>query len=151
MGVQSTTGILASISASLPATEDQAGYEALTYTEIEQLLTVPAFGAETQIITYDPLKDGITRKDKGFINYGTQALVAVLDTGSAGQDIVISASEGANKRLAHTIKLQYPAGEVRYYQVFVMSSQEDPGSSNEMINFNMSVEINSPILRIAAP
>ena len=151
MTVQSTTGIMAAISASVPATEDQVGYEALTYTDIEELLTVPVFGAETQLITYEPLKEGITRKEKGFINYGSQALVAVLDTGSPGQAIVIDAAEGANKRNLHTIKLTYPAGEVRYYQVFVMTSQEDPGSSNEMINFNMTVEIDSPILRIAAP
>lgn len=150
MTVQTTTGILVSIANALPATEDLAGYEGLTFVEIEEALTVPAFGANTDIVTYTPLKDGIVRKAKGAINYGSQSIVTVLDTEGAGQAIVIEASEGTTRRTARAIKLEYPAGEVRYYQVFVMSSEEDPGSDGEMIGFNINVEINSPILRVAA-
>lgn len=151
MATQPTTGIVFSVSAATPATDDQAGYEALTFTEVGELLTIPAFGADTQVITYEPLKDGITKKDKGFINYGSQALVAVMDTEDAGQIIMISAAEGANKLVEHSFKLEYPLGEVRYYQGKVFSYQEEPGSSNSMINVNMNLEINTPILRIAAP
>lgn len=151
MAKQPNTGITYSVSAAEPATQDDLGYSALTFTEVGELTNIPAFGSTTAVIESNPLKTGVTEKFKGFKNYGSIALDFDLDADDAGQVLLESGAEGANDTVRYSHKLLYPNGEVRYFQGQVFSFTENPGGQNSMITGNSNVEISTPIIRVTAP
>lgn len=151
MAKQPNTGLKYSIAEGAPATEDGAGYGALSFTQVKEVTNYPPFGATVAVIESNPLETGVTEKYKGFTNFGSTSVDMDLDTEDAGQQAVISAAEGANKALMHSHKLEYPSGEVRYFQGQVFSAQENPGGTNSMITLSANIEISSAILRVAAP
>lgn len=151
MAVQTSTGVLVGLVAAEPATFDQAGFAALTFVNIGELTNVPEFGPDVQVVTHEPLADGITKKFKGFINYGSVALEAGLDDDDAGQALIEAGVTGGDKNTEHSFKLTYPDGAVRYWTGKLFSYTENPGSANSMVSTTVNVEINSPILKVAAP
>lgn len=69
--VSSTSaGTKYAISAGLPATDDAAGYAALTYTTVKGVESIPAFGPQVAVNSFQPL-DGPQEKHKGPVNYGS--------------------------------------------------------------------------------
>lgn len=151
MAKQPNTGIIYSLSAASPATQDAAGYAALSYTEAAELTNIPAFGASVAVIESNPLKTGVTEKFKGFKNYGSVGFDFDLDDADAGQQLLIAGADGAEDTTLFSHKLEYPNGEVRYFQGQVFSFTENPGGTNSMITANSTVEISTPIIRVAAP
>jgi hypothetical protein len=151
MAKQPNTGLKYSIAVGAPTTEDQLGYDALTFDQVKEVTNYPAFGANVAVIESNPLETGITEKYKGFTNFGSTSVDMDLDDTDPGQAALISAAEGANKNTIHSHKLEYPNGEVRYFQGQVFSAQETPGGQNSMITLSANIEISSAILRVAAP
>lgn len=151
MAKQPNTGICYSVVASQPATEDAAGYAALTFIEVGELTNIPAFGSTTAVIESNPLKTGVTEKYKGFKNYGSISLDMDLDLEDAGQLLMVSGAEGDNDTVRYSHELKYPNGEVRYFQGQIFSFTENPGGQNSMVTANSNVEISTPIVRVAAP
>lgn len=149
MALMTSTGIVLSVSAASPATPDKAGYEALTFTPVGEITTVPEFGPNVQVVTHEPLATGVTEKFKGFINYGSLALAAGLDTSDAGQIIMSAAVSGATKYDRHSFKLEYQDGSKRYWQGKVFSYTENPGGANAIVGCTMQLEIESEVLAVA--
>lgn len=150
MAKQPNTGIIYSLSAGQPVSDDESGYDALSYVQAAELTNVPSFGATIAVIESNPLETGIVEKFKGFKNYGSVAFDFDLDDEDAGQQLLISGADGAEDTTVFSHKLEYPNGEVRYFQGQIFSFTETPGGTDSMITANSSVEISTPILRIAA-
>jgi hypothetical protein len=138
------------ISLGAPATLDAAGFAAKTYTQIKGITNIPDFGAVTEVVTIQPLEDGFDTKSKGFTNYGSQAFEAGFLEGDAGQLLVQQGADGANKFSTHSMEIEYSNGAKRYYICQVFGYSESVGSANSTIMINFNVEINSPIVRVAA-
>lgn len=155
MSKMTSTGLIFAVSTGLPATEDQAGYEALTFTPVGGVTGVAAFGAAAALVESNPLATGVTEKYKGFINYGSVAVDADYDDTDAGQAIMEAAAEDYSTGGAgfdrHSFKVTYQTGAVRYFQGKVFSAPENPGSANSMVTRSMQVEIETAIVRVAAP
>jgi hypothetical protein len=138
------------LSLGAPATLDAAGYAAKTYTQIKGITSIPDFGAVTEVVTIQPLEDGFDTKSKGFTNYGSQAFEAGFLEGDAGQTLVQLGADGVNKFSTHSMKIEYSNGAERYYICQIFGYSETVGSANSNIMINFNVEINSPIVRVAA-
>lgn len=153
MSKQTSTGIIVSCVQGSPASEDEAGYDALTYTEIGEVTNVPDFGATVQVVESNPLKTGITEKFAGFVNFGSLGLEAEADDDDAGQALALNAvqPDHASFNEVFSFKLQYASGAVRYWQARFFSATEAPGSANSMVGTTMNVEIVSKIVRVPAP
>lgn len=151
MGVMTSTGIVISVSAAEPATFDDTGFSALTFAAVGEVTNVPEFGPNVQVVTHEPLATGVTQKHKGFINYGSLALEAAYDDADAGQIIMSAAVTGATKNTEHSFKIAMQDGSVRYFTGKVFSYTENPGAANSMVACSMQLEINSPVLKVAAP
>lgn len=149
MAVMTSTGIVLSVVADTPESNDKAGYEALSYVAVGEITTVPEFGPNVQVVTHEPLATGVTEKFKGFINYGSLALSAALDTSDAGQIIMSAAVTGATKFERHSFKLAYQDGSTRYWQGKVFSYTENPGGANAIVGCTMQLEIESEVLAVA--
>lgn len=85
------------VSAALPATNDAAGFEALTWTKVEGLQELPQIGVSHANIDVPDLQSGFTAGVKGAAT-GNDSQMMFRDIGSAdaGQDIIHTASDGGS-------------------------------------------------------
>ncbi len=146
MAVQTSTGLVIALSASLPATEDSAGYGALTYTDVGEVTAIGDVGANTQIVTHEALASGVTVKLKGFTDYGSVAVDMALDDSDAGQAIFDAAVDAVNTQ--YSVKLTLPNGDIRYWYGKAFSNQEGGLSANSMISKSVQFEIDSKIVKV---
>ena len=151
MAKLTSTGTRLYVSANDPATFDSSGYAALTYTEVGELVDLPEYGPNVTVVESNPLKTGITEKFKGFQNNGSQSMGLEYDANDAGQLILRTAVIGATKNQQHAIKIEYQDGSIDYYSCRIFSYTKAPGSANSMVGSTVQVEINTPIIEVAAP
>lgn len=146
-----STGTSFAIAASVPATYDETGYAALTYTDVGEILTIGEYGASTDVVNSQPLATGVTEKFKGFINYGSMTMGLERDSEDAGQAILSEAVTGATKNDAHSVRVTYQDGSIDYLDVRVFSYTKNPGGANQMVGSNVAIEINRAPVEVAAP
>ena len=84
MTVRTSAGTTIAISASTPATFDEAGYLALSFTTIGEVTNLGEFGREYALVTHNPVGSRGTVKKKGSFNEGTMSMTLGLDTDDAG-------------------------------------------------------------------
>ena len=96
MGIQSNAGASVAICASLPATHNAAGFNALSFTTVGEITNLPEFGRKFALITHKPLATRATRKLKGSYDEGQLPFELGLDTDDAGQTIMKAASASDN-------------------------------------------------------
>ena len=149
MATMTSTGVTLGVVADVPATQDAAGYEALTFETVGSLIDIPEFGPNAQVVESMPLASGAVLKYKGMINYGSVSLGLEIDFEDEGQAVFESAVEGATKNDQHSFELTYPDGTVEYFGGKVFSYTRAPGSANSMIGSTVQVEIETPITRVA--
>ena len=145
-----STGTKLSVVAGDPATPDASGYGDLSFVEVGEVIDLPEYGPNVQVVESNPLATGITEKFKGFINYGSQSMGLEFDSADAGQIILADGVEGATKNQQHAIKIEYQDGSIDYYSARIFSYTKAPGSANSMVGSTVQVEINTPITRVAA-
>lgn len=150
MAKMTSTGVTLGVVAAVPATFDGTGYAALTYVNVGEVVDLPEYGPTVQVVESNPLATGITEKFKGFINFGSTSMGLEIDFEDAGQDILEEAVVGTTKNDRHSFKVTYPDGTVEYYSGKVFSYTRNPGSANSMVGSTTQVEIETPIIRVAA-
>lgn len=153
MAINTSATSKISISASLPATYDQAGYAALTFTEIGGVESIGAFGAEDSLVTFNPLASRITLKFKGSRNIGTLALAMALDNEDAGQDLARTASDSLTPV---SFKVETADASVYYFIALVMNNPVEVGSVDQVTMSSLNLELTAGtggvgIVYVAAP
>lgn len=150
MGKLTSTGVTLGVVAGLPATVDAAGFGALTYVNVGEVVDLPEYGPTVQVVESNPLATGITEKYAGFTNYGSIAIGLELDVADAGQIILEAAIPDAGVDSPHSFAITYSDGTIEYFHGGVFSYTRAPGSANSMVGSTASVEINSKIIRVTA-
>lgn len=138
MSVRSTAGATLRISAGIPATFNQAGYAALTYTLIGEITDFGDFGREYNLITHNPVDNRGTVKLKGSFNEGSMALQLGLDTDDAGQILCRAAVVSDNN---YAFKLTTQNGDIYYFQSQVMNFKVGLGGVDNVTSANINLEI----------
>jgi hypothetical protein len=138
--VQTIAGATLGLSASLPATYDQAGYEAsaMVYTDIAEIDDFGPHGMKATITEFTPVSTGVVAKMKGSKNYGTMALSIGSIPSNAGQALLETAAESNNHFSA---KYSYPDGEVHYLDVVVATKEYRDGSVNNASKIGVDLGI----------
>ena len=139
-------GTALAISAGVPATQDAAGYAALTYTEISQIDKIGVIGAVFSKVEFTPLK-GPKQKHKGAFDGGTLSPTLAHDDADAGQTL-LRASAASNNLYA--FKVTYPDGAVRYFQGRTFGYPENIDGADSIITATPSIEISTAIVKVAA-
>lgn len=147
MASTTAAGTKIAISAAAPATEDAAGYAALTYTSIGGVEQIGAFGASTNKVEFQPL-DGAKEKHKGSTDYGSLQPSMALDNNDAGQTLLRTAAEPDNNAL-YSFKITYPTGEKRYSQGRVFGFPENVGNADSVIMANPTIEFSKKVIKSA--
>ena len=138
MGTRTSAGTIVAISAGIPATFDQAGYEALTFTDIGELTDAGEFGREYALVTHNPVATRGTQKKKGSFNEGSLQLQIGLDTDDAGQ-ILMKAAVALDAD--HSLKITTQNGDVYYMQVQVMTWKVSVGGVDQITSAACTCEI----------
>jgi len=94
--VVSGSGTLVYVSSSLPATHDQAGFEALTWTLVNEVTEVGEYGRDYDTIEHAPINTRIIETIKGNYKEGGLPLSFASVPADAGQAVLLTASEADN-------------------------------------------------------
>lgn len=140
-------GSTLAISAALPATQDVAGFAALSFTEIGGIDKIGTFGATPSKVTFQPLK-GSAQKYKGPVDNGALGPSMAHDDADAGQTLLRVA---ADEQLAqYSFRVTYPDGSKRYFLGRVFGYQEAVEGAENMLMGSTTVEINTKAVKAPA-
>lgn len=146
-GPMTAAGSKLAIGVTLPATQDEAGFEALTLTNIALVDKIGPVGATYGQTTFQPL-DGPEITLKGGVKYGVVNPSYALDSTDAGQALMRTASD--NQIADYPFCLTRPDGSKRYWIGKVFGVPEDIGTAETVIMANPIVAINTKPVEVAA-
>src|SRR6056297_1901621 len=89
--VFTSAGTTLGLVADAPATEDEAGYSALTFVSVGEITDLGEFGREYSEVTHNPLGERRTQKLKGSFNDGSITLQMGRVPSDAGQALIQTA------------------------------------------------------------
>jgi hypothetical protein len=124
-----------------------------TWTEIQGATNLGAAGDTSALITSEHIGSSRTRKMKGTRNAGSMQVICDLDYADAGQLAAIAAEK---TRDTYAFRLTFndaPSGgtpSYRYFTALVMSAGEQWDEANNTMKLNITLEIDSNIVRVAA-
>ncbi len=123
-----------------PATFNEAGYDALTFTDCGEVISLGEFGREYTTVRVMNLKDGATRKFKGSYDNGTVQVDLLFDADDAGQTLLEAAGDSATQK--YSFKVTLPDGSSGFYfRGYVMSLKRIIGGPDDAIQIRASLEL----------
>jgi len=146
MTVQTNAGTAISVSIAAPATHDDAGFAALTYTLIGEIVTTGTKGPSVALVTHSPLDKRAIQKYKGTVNYGTYSMGLGLDIADAGQVLLKAGADGAQIDVVHSFKEVKQNGNIEYYRAVIMSFDRAGGGNDAVLGANTSLELTDSII-----
>lgn len=132
-----------------PATYDDTGFEALTYTAVGEVTDIPQFGGSAVVTEHKPLATGIIDKLIGSINYGSITVPMASVWSDSGQTAVKSGFDGANKRLEHSFKISNTNVGTVYFTGKISAFQYTPGDADAVYTNSVTVELTNSIVEVA--
>lgn len=148
MAINTSAGSTLSISAAAPATYTQAGFTALTFTEVGELTNLGEFGREYALVTHNPVGDRRTIKRKGSFNEGSITLEMALDNDDAGQVLLKAA---ADSDTSYSFKVRTQNGDVYFFSAQTMSFRVSVGTVDQITSATAMLEIDGDIIEVMAP
>lgn len=125
------------VSAALPATDNVAGFGALTWTEVGSITNVGSVkGREYSTSTLSTVGDAQDREKKGSFKLPNADFECAWVEDDAGQ-IIIEA--GANSYSTYSFKMVKQNGAIRYFTAQVMKFVENNGTSNDAVKGNFTL------------
>ena len=145
MAVQESSGASLAIATSLPATYNQAGYEALSWTVIGEVTGVPMVGESNAVVTHSPLDTIDVEKFPGSRNFGSAVIPMALDDADAGQ----TAAEGQLRNNV-SFRIAFPDGEEHYFTALVTSFQSGAPGPDSICAAQMGLDLTKGLTKVAA-
>lgn len=139
-----------------PATNDAAGYAALTYEQICPIQSIGAFGISYETVQFDDLCTGLRTKIKGINDNGEMEIVCGFDDTNDGQLAIIAAANDtstANYYFKVTMNNKQNATGTPttfYFGGKVMTATTTPGSANDVVTRTFTVGINTDLIEVAS-
>lgn len=135
--IQSLSGAVLSLTASLPDSYDQYGYTAenLGFTAVGEVESFGKYGATANVSTFTATSNAVTTKIKGARDYGTMNVMLGNLPVDAGQDVVEAAIESTNR---YSMRVTYPLArggiecDVHYLDVLVSKREWIDGAADDV-------------------
>ncbi|MCA0847197.1 hypothetical protein [Salipiger thiooxidans] len=124
-----------------------------TWTEIKELESLGSFGDTATEVTFSSIGERRTKRFKGTRSAGTMEVVCGIDYADAGQLAAIAAEKTDND---YAFKLEFPDApsdgtpSERYFIAMVGGASEQLDTANNVMKLNLSLWINSNVVRVAA-
>ncbi len=136
--VQTVAGTKIGISAGSPATFDDAGYSALTFSNIGEITDGGSHGRVYAEVTHQPIDTRATRKFKGTFNEGTKTLQLAISAGDAGQVLLRAA---LLSDAPYSFKVTYQGGDIDYFQALVLSFEKAASGPDSILSATVQLSL----------
>jgi hypothetical protein len=136
-----SVGTIMSVAVGAPNTFNIAGYEALSWTEVSEVGSIPAFGGSATVTEFIPIATGVVNKKKGSINYGDITVPLAQKLSDAGQIALKAGFDGANRKQTHSFKLANPEIGVLYFTAEISGYTYNYGDANAITQNELSLAI----------
>ena len=128
-----------------PATVNLAGLQAVSYTEVGEVVDIGEFGRTYNLVTHNPLGNRITVKRKGSINNGTLAVQMAYAPADPGQTLLAAAVDSDS---SYSYKVELQDGTEFLFTAQAMGYPIQVGGVDSITASTCNVEIDSPIWRV---
>jgi len=135
--VQTLVETTISVSASLPATFDDTGYAALTFSAIGEVTDWTPGGQVYNVVTSNPIAQRSTDKYKGTFNNGADSITVNRDDDDAGQVIIQAA---LTSDADQSFEVTYQDGTIDYFTGKVVSFDTVAGGADSIVQKTISLE-----------
>lgn len=149
MAYTTAAGTALAISAGHPATQDAAGFVALTYTEVGAVEKIGTFGGTFAKVEFQPLKGGKIKR-KGSVDYGTLNPTMALDEADAGQILMRTAANNTANTL-YSFKVTRQDGSIIYCEGLVFGMPETIDGADTINMSSPTIEVDKQPIYVAAP
>ncbi len=130
-------GSVLSISAGLPATHDSAGFSALSYTEIAEVVDLGSGGGRTyNIVDHSPLSKREIIRLKGSYQQGDRAIQMASDISDAGQELLDDALKSDN---LFSFSIDFNNGDVFYFTAYNTGGDEQNGTNDAIVGLTATL------------
>lgn len=143
---KTSAGTTMSVSASLPATYDAAGFGALSYTAIAEVTDMGQVGKVYTKVTHNPVADRKTYKFRGSYDNGTIALKMARAFSDGGQTLLVAAA-ASDTAYSYKIQLQ-GSGTILYFTALALSLVTVVSTVNTITAADMNLELVSDITEV---
>jgi hypothetical protein len=135
-------GTIVKVSAAVPATYDDTGYEALTWTTVGNVEKMSGdIGGSKTVTNFMALGTGTVNKLAGSIDYGKMGVDAGLVAGDAGLIICKAGYDGANRNATHSIMIQFSDTKVAYATGIISKCSVQTGDANSVRMVSLEFDI----------
>jgi len=134
-----------SLVAGVPATEDQSGYEALTFVEVGKVVTIGEIGDTHEDISSNLLKVGRVEHDNGAADGGEVAIVIEDGGADAGQALV---KGGSGSTTIYSCKISDTDGKDYYFQGILSNYRHRERSTSVRKGFSFAARVNTGITEV---
>lgn len=131
---------------SAPATYSSAGFAALTWTEVGEIVNLGDFGRTYNVVNHIQLGSRKTVKLKGSYNEGNLNLQLARAPGDVGQAKLVTAL-GVDTSYSFKVVLQ--DGTIMYFSGQVVNYTTNVGASDQIVGASCVIEINNDIIEVA--
>lgn len=139
--VFTSAGTVIAISASLPASNNAAGYQAIAdFEPIAEVVDLGEYGRVYNLVTHNPLATRGTVKRKGSYNDGAVNMQLGRDIQDDGQAV---AQEALDSDDDYSFRITLQDGTNQYFRGQVMSYTTNVGGVDQITGAAITVEINS--------
>lgn len=144
---QTTSGTQIFISNTLPATQDETGYAALTWIEVGEVTDIAEFGRTYEEIITNYLNQRRVAKHKGNYDEGSPAITVTRNTEDGGQQACQTALASDDNS---AFKILHQNADVDYFEAKVLSYTQEIGAANKTYNASIQLSIDSDIVPVNA-
>lgn len=137
-------------SPTLPTTMDDTGYAAVTgWLLIGEVSSLGTYGGKTSVQKHIDISTGTVTKRAGSVDYGTMSIQAARHTGTD----VTALTTAFNARTSGSFKVVLPTalGDTDYFTGIVTGMQTNVGNADAILQSNIDVELDSPVITVTAP
>ncbi len=130
-----------------------ADFNAEVWTQIGEVEAAGSVGDTSEAVNFTGLSDKRTRTIKGPRSAGTMEIVCGIDPADPGQLAAIAAEKTIHDYAFKLVFDDAPAGGTpseRYFIAKVMSQSEQYDQANNIMKLNISLGVNSNLVRVAA-
>lgn len=145
--VYTAAGTQVQISATLPATHDIPGFEAVSFTNIAELVDGGSGGKQFNTVDHSPLAEREVIQVKGSFTQGTRDLGLGRNISDPGQQIVLDALDSDN---LYSFKMIFSNGDINYFTSRVLSYGDDVGTIDTIIGGTVSTSQQCDTIRLVA-
>lgn len=148
MAKQTSIGISVALSVGAPASYDETGFSAKSYTAVNPIESFSAFGATFGEDTFDDMGTGVQDVALTIANNGTLTLGLGEDDEDLGQALIYEAVYGSTRRQQHSARIIYPNGAIRYFTCKISGAPENPGTGGAFIRGEVTLRLDNDVIRI---